>query len=78
MVLYSAEREQAGVYLKLQVPRVMCRACSIVRQITLGFADARRTYTIAFQRHVVELSKNITILDVAQHLKSAGTPSKKF
>ena len=56
------------VYLKLQVPRVMCRACGIVRQITLGFADARRTYTRAFQRYVVELSKRMTIRDVARHL----------
>ena len=56
------------VYLKLQVPRVMCRACGIVRQITLGFADARRTYTRAFQRYVMELSKHMTILDVARHL----------
>lgn len=56
------------VYLKLQVPRVMCRACGVVRQITLGFADARRTYTRAFQRYVMELSKHMTILDVARHL----------
>jgi len=56
------------VYLKLQVPRVMCRTCGIVRQITLGFADARRTYTMAFQRYVVELSKRMTIRDVARHL----------
>ena len=56
------------VYLKLQVPRVMCRACGIVRQIRLGFADPRRTYTRAFQRYVMELSKHMTILDVARHL----------
>lgn len=56
------------VYLKLRIPRVFCRSCGIIRQIKLGFADARRTYTRAFQRYVMELSKHMTILDVARHL----------
>ena len=56
------------VYLKLRIPRVFCRTCGIIRQIKLGFADARRTYTRAFQRYVMELSKHMTILDVARHL----------
>lgn len=56
------------VYLKLQIPRVFCRTCGVIRQIKLGFVDARRTYTRAFQRYVMELSKHMTILDVARHL----------
>ena len=56
------------VYVKLQVPRVSCRFCGIVRQIKIGFADARRTYTKAFERYVMELSRHMTIQDVAHHL----------
>ena len=56
------------VYIKLQVPRVSCRFCGIVRQIKIGFADARRTYTKAFERYVMELSRHMTIQDVAHHL----------
>ena len=56
------------VYIKLQVPRVFCRMCGIVRQIRIGFADHRRTYTKAFERYVMELSRHMTIQDVARHL----------
>lgn len=56
------------VYIKLQVPRVSCQFCGIVRQIKIGFADARRTYTKAFERYVMELSRHMTIQDVAHHL----------
>ena len=56
------------VYIKLQVPRVSCRFCGIVRQIKIGFADTRRTYTKAFERYVMELSRHMTIQDVARHL----------
>jgi transposase len=39
-----------------------------VRQIRLGLAEERRTYTRAFARYVLELSKYMTIKDVAEHL----------
>ena len=55
-------------YISLPVPRVECRACNIVRQITIGFAEERRTYTSAFERYALELSRHMTILDVARHL----------
>lgn len=32
------------------------------------FADPRRTHTKAFERYVLELSRCMTILDVARHL----------
>jgi len=57
------------IYIKLDIPRVFCRLCSIVRQITIGFADARFTYTKSFERYVVELSRHMTIQDVAHHLE---------
>jgi transposase len=56
------------IYIKLDIPRVFCRLCSFVRRITIGFADARFTYTKSFERYGVELSRHMTIQDVAIHL----------
>jgi transposase len=56
------------VYLRLAVPRVECRDCGAVRQVKIGFADARVSYTKAFQRYALELSRYMTIKDVAEHL----------
>jgi transposase len=56
------------VYLALAVPRVECRCCGAVRQVTIGFADPRVSYTRAFQRYALELSRQMTIKDVARHL----------
>ena len=52
----------------LPIPRVACQACGVVRQVKLEFADPRRTYTKAFERYALELSRSMTILDVARHL----------
>src|SRR3954449_12320116 len=54
--------------LVLPIPRVECRACGLVRQVDVAFADPRRTYTRAFERYVRELSRRMTIRDVAAHL----------
>jgi transposase len=53
----------------LPIPRVECPACGIVRQVPLNFADPRRSYTRAFERYALELSRLMTIQDVAQHLQ---------
>lgn len=52
----------------LPIPRVECRSCGIRRQVTLPFADPRRRYTKAFERYALELSRLMTIQDVAHHL----------
>jgi transposase len=52
----------------LPIPRVECPACGVVRQVEVPFADPRRTYTKAFERYALELSRSMTILDVARHL----------
>ncbi len=52
----------------LPIPRVACQACGVVRQVKLDFADPRRTYTKAFERYALELSRSMTILDVSRHL----------
>jgi transposase len=56
------------VYLALSIPRVECRCCGALRQVKLGFADARVTYSKAFQRYALELSRHMTIKDVVEHL----------
>jgi len=56
------------IFLDLGVQRVECRRCDVIRQVELGFADSRFSYTRAFERYVLELSRCMTILDVARHL----------
>jgi transposase len=52
----------------LPIPRVECHACGAVRQVEVPFADPRRSYTRSFERYALELSRRMTILDVAHHL----------
>ncbi len=52
----------------LPIPRVECPACGVTRQVEVAFADPRRTYTRAFERYALELSRSMTIRDVARHL----------
>jgi transposase len=54
--------------LVLPIPRIECRACGVVRQVDVTFADPRRSYTRRFERYVRELSHRMTIRDVAAHL----------
>ena len=56
------------VWLVLAVPRVECRECGVVRQVKIGFADPRVSYTRSFERYALELSRKMTIKDVAAHL----------
>jgi transposase len=56
------------VYVDLEVQRVNCKRCRHIRQVNLGFADPRFSYTRAFERYALELSRHMTILDVARHL----------
>lgn len=56
------------VDLEARIPRLACRNCGVVRQAVIGFAEPRRTYTKTFARYALELSRNMTIKAVAQHL----------
>ena len=56
-------------FVKLKVPRVFCFACGTLRQVKLGFADSRKHYTRSFERYALDLSRHMTIKDVAQHLR---------
>ena len=56
------------VFFDLDVQRVSCLRCGSIRQASLGFADPRFSYTHAFERYALELSRHMTIQDVARHL----------
>ena len=57
------------VFIILDLLRIGCRDCGAVRQIKVSFAEPRRSFTRAFERYVLDLSRMMTIQDVAQHLK---------
>jgi len=57
-----------NVFFDLDVQRVGCLRCGTIRQVSLGFADPRFSYTHVFERYALELSKHMTIQDVAGHL----------
>src|SRR5262245_49577447 len=47
------------------IPRVECPQCGVTRQVPLTFADPRRSYTRSFERYALDLSRLMTIQDVA-------------
>jgi transposase len=51
-------------WVSATLPRVQCRDSGLVRQIDSGLADPKRTYTHAFERCVLELSRYMTIQDI--------------
>jgi transposase len=61
-----------ATFVILPIRRVECRQCGLVRQVEIPFADSRRSYTKAFERYALELSKRMTIRDVAAHLGVSG------
>jgi transposase len=50
------------------IPRIACSACGALRQVEIGFADRRRSYTRPFERYALDLLRHMTIQDVAEHL----------
>jgi transposase len=56
------------IFIRMSIPRVECRECETIRQVEVGFAASRHTYTRQFERYALELSRHMTILDVARHL----------
>jgi transposase len=56
-------------YVTLDVARVWCPICDSVRQVKIGFADPKKRYTRSFERYALELSRHMTIKDVAEHLQ---------
>lgn len=57
------------VSIQFNVPRVYCFDCGATRQVKIAFADPKKRYTRAFERYVLDLSRHMTIKDVAEHLQ---------
>lgn len=55
-------------FLMLKVPRVLCFGCGKTRQVRVPFAAPKKHYTRSFERYALELSAQMTIKDVANHL----------
>ncbi len=55
-------------FIHFKVPRVLCFSCGKVRQVKIAFADPKKHHTRAFERYALELSRLMTIQDVADHL----------
>jgi transposase len=53
----------------LDVARVWWPVCDCVRQVKIGFADPKKRYTRSFERYALDLSRHMTIKDVAEHLQ---------
>jgi transposase len=56
-------------FVTLDVARVWCPRCDVVRQVKVGFADPKKRYSRSFERYALELSRHLTIKDVADHLQ---------
>lgn len=50
------------------LPRVQCHDCGTTRQIKIDFADARRSYTKGWAKYALQLTRSMTIKDVADLL----------
>jgi transposase len=66
------------VFLVLKVHRIQCNQCGCIRQMKLGFADPKKSYTRTLARYVLELLKMSTIEDVAKHLKMSWNTIKQI
>ena len=58
-----------ATYIKAYIPKVECKDCHTNRQIKIGFADSRFTFTRALGRYVLGLSRFMTIKDISTHLQ---------
>lgn len=54
------------IYLKAKIRRLECLECGAIRQESIKYADYKKSYTRGFQRYVLDLTKMMTIQDVAE------------
>ena len=59
------------VFVELEVPRITCLKCHLTRQITLPFSRSHSRATQALERYVIELSRMMTIKDIARLLQTS-------
>jgi len=68
-VFHSLPIGSKPTLIAFEVPRLRCQECQTVRQAKIGFADPKKHYTRSFERYALELSRHMTIQDVADHLQ---------
>lgn len=66
------------IILTVEIQRIQCKVCHVVRQIDLGIADAKKSYTRALARDIIELLEMTTINDVARHLNMSWDTVKEI
>jgi len=54
-----------SVFIKFFEHRLYCHQCKLSRQMNIPFADRYKSYTHAFEKYVISLSKRMTIKDVS-------------
>ncbi len=57
------------VFLLLHLHVLNCKDCGALRQERRDVADPRKTYTRSFARYVLDLSRHMTMLAIARHLR---------
>ena len=65
-------------FIDFKVPRVWCGPCGKSRQVKIAFAEPKKHYTHSFERYALELSRHMTIQDVADHLNVAWDTIKEI
>jgi len=56
------------IILVVVIQRIKCKECHCIKQIKIGFANPKKSYTRSFAHYALELLKFSTINDVARHL----------
>lgn len=56
------------VILLVEIPRIQCTKCNCIRQINIGIADPKKTYTRRLARYIITLSKMTTLTDISKLL----------
>lgn len=64
-------------WLRTPIQRVECPKCQVVRQTKISFADSKKTYTKAFMRFVLDLSRWMSIKAVARLERKYSKPRLK-
>lgn len=65
-------------YIKAHNPKVECTVCQTNRQIKIGFADSRFTFTSSLERYFLVLSRFMTIKNISNHLQLSWDIVKKI
>jgi len=64
--------------LVVVLQRIECKECHCLKQISLEFADPKKSYSRSYARYALELLKFSTIQDVARHLDASWDTIKEI